>query len=201
MSDFIPRLPARPSFEQLRKQAVERLCALRATDPSAKLADAQFALAREHGFASWAKLKHYLGLPEPSLSERYELLAKDMVDACHGDAAALERLHHIFGKLMPAEALRKKVEERLHAIAGESSQLTIANAQLLIARQHGASTWTQLMAHSAASKQPYYRIDSKDDMIAPGPVLSAKTWDVIFDVMNGRRITGLNPAGGLPTQP
>ena len=50
------QLPSRPSLEQLRKQARERLAALRETEPSAKLSDAQFALAREYGFESWPKL-------------------------------------------------------------------------------------------------------------------------------------------------
>lgn len=49
-------LPARPSLEHLRNQAKARLAALRATQPSARLADAQLALAREYGFESWATL-------------------------------------------------------------------------------------------------------------------------------------------------
>jgi len=67
-------LPARPSLEQLRKRAKELLRALRAEEPGAitrvrtqltparavTLADAQFVIAREHGFASWAKLKRHV---------------------------------------------------------------------------------------------------------------------------------------------
>ena len=45
------RLPERASLEQLRKQAKEHLAALRAADPAAKLADAQYQLAREYGSA------------------------------------------------------------------------------------------------------------------------------------------------------
>ena len=56
MSDSASPLPARPSLEQLRKQAKERLAAVRAENPSAKLADAQFLIAREHGFESWPTL-------------------------------------------------------------------------------------------------------------------------------------------------
>jgi len=73
-------LPARPSLEQLRKRAKELLRALRAEEPGAitrvrtqltparavTLADAQFVIAREHGFASWAKLKrHVLAVERP----------------------------------------------------------------------------------------------------------------------------------------
>lgn len=48
-------------LEQLRKQAKELVRARRAAGDSIQLADAQFELARSHGFASWAKLKEHVG--------------------------------------------------------------------------------------------------------------------------------------------
>lgn len=68
MSDLPSRLPARPSLEQLRKQAKERLARVRAADPSARLADAQLDLAREYGFDSWPKLVHHLEATGPLAS-------------------------------------------------------------------------------------------------------------------------------------
>jgi hypothetical protein len=61
-------LPARPDVGQLRHQAKELLRAARRGDPDATvrigavsrgfiLSSAQLALAREYGFASWAKLR------------------------------------------------------------------------------------------------------------------------------------------------
>ena len=61
-------LPARPDLDQLRHQAKELLRAaqrgdieatarIRAVSEQIILSSAQLALAREHGFASWAKLK------------------------------------------------------------------------------------------------------------------------------------------------
>jgi ATP-dependent Clp protease adapter protein ClpS len=50
-------LPAQPNLEHLKNEAKQRLRALRETDSTAKLADAQFQIAREHGFASWRQLK------------------------------------------------------------------------------------------------------------------------------------------------
>jgi ankyrin repeat protein len=50
-------LPEAPSLEWLRKQAKRRLEELRQADPDARLADAQFALAKEYGFSSWRTLK------------------------------------------------------------------------------------------------------------------------------------------------
>ena len=49
-------LPAQPNLEHLKKQAKELLT--RGVGP--KLANAQHALAREYGFASWSKLKQHV---------------------------------------------------------------------------------------------------------------------------------------------
>ena len=53
-------LPPHPNLEHLRKQAKDLLHELKQQDPAAQLADAQFALAREYGFASWPKLKAHV---------------------------------------------------------------------------------------------------------------------------------------------
>jgi len=54
-------LPARPHLEYLKKLAKERLAAVRAAgDAGASLADAQLAVARAYGFASWRKLRAYV---------------------------------------------------------------------------------------------------------------------------------------------
>jgi len=69
MSEPSSSLPSRPSIDQLRKRAKERLADMRATDASAKLADAQFQLAREYGFDSWPKLVDYMSTVDPRLAE------------------------------------------------------------------------------------------------------------------------------------
>jgi len=84
MTEPASRLPARPSLEQLRKQAKQLLRDYRAGDGGAStrvravlsrvvdrrsalaLADAQFVLAREYGFQSWAALLHHVEHLEPS---------------------------------------------------------------------------------------------------------------------------------------
>lgn len=64
----MPDLPARPDLDQLKHQAKDLLQAAQSGDDAAtariravsgqlKLASAQLAVAREYGFASWAKLK------------------------------------------------------------------------------------------------------------------------------------------------
>src|SRR5947208_16704854 len=50
-------LPLRANLEHLRNQAKQRLKAMRVQDPAARLSDAQLAVAREYGFASWRQLR------------------------------------------------------------------------------------------------------------------------------------------------
>ena len=53
-------LPDAPNLDWLRKQAKRRLEELRASNPAAQLADAQFALAKHYGFSSWRALKAHI---------------------------------------------------------------------------------------------------------------------------------------------
>ena len=79
MSETSTPLPANPSLGQLQKRAKERVRELRAAgDAGATLADAQFAIAREHGFETWAKLKHHIEALRPPGIEPFEQLAKDL---------------------------------------------------------------------------------------------------------------------------
>ena len=71
------RLPERASLEQLRKQAKEHLATLRAADPAAKLADAQYALAREYGFESWPRLVHHVEQIDPAQRRPRELASDE----------------------------------------------------------------------------------------------------------------------------
>jgi ankyrin repeat protein len=53
-------LPDAPSLEWLRKEAKRHFAELRKTNPAARLADAQFDLARQYGFPSWRALKAHI---------------------------------------------------------------------------------------------------------------------------------------------
>ena len=53
-------LPENPSLDWLRKQAKRHLVTLRGATPSARLADAQYNLARQYGFPSWRALKAHI---------------------------------------------------------------------------------------------------------------------------------------------
>lgn len=53
-------LPVNPDIHWLKKTARQRLRDLRATDPAARLYQAQLDLARDHGFPSWRALKAHI---------------------------------------------------------------------------------------------------------------------------------------------
>src|SRR6266852_9330357 len=91
-------LPDRPNLEYLKKLAKEKLQDLQRADASARLADAQLAVAREHGFASWRKLRAHLDALRPAgqPSGRGEL-RREQVDEFYGaiyraDEATVERM-------------------------------------------------------------------------------------------------------------
>src|SRR5262245_41867064 len=78
-------LPARPNLDWYRKAAKKKLAELRAQQSTAKLADAQLAVAREHGFPSWRKLVSAI---ETSASDAQALLTA----AGAGDVENVRRL-------------------------------------------------------------------------------------------------------------
>ena len=81
-----PELPERASLEYLRKLAKERLRELRRDDPEARLAAAQLAVAREHGFTSWRAMK-------AEVDRRNQPEAEAFFAACAaGDVARLREL-------------------------------------------------------------------------------------------------------------
>ena len=65
------RLPERASLEYLRKLAKERLREMRRTAPGTRLAEAQLAIAREHGFTSWRALKAEVDRRRASRTETF----------------------------------------------------------------------------------------------------------------------------------
>ena len=216
MSDSTFRFPANPSLEQLQKQAKKLLRQHRDGDTAAAqrfgakpatLANAQWVVAKEYGFQSWAKLKHEIEVGQRPNARQYETLAKDFMAACNGDTQALLRINNLFGNAFSqagrpftAEQLRAKV----HGLGARES--TLADAQGFVAAQHGFQNWANLLesltdskppVHGVSKSPPFYTINRKDNTIEPGPMLAAKNWDTIFAVMKEQRITGLNAGGRM----
>jgi hypothetical protein len=198
------RLPAHPSLEQLRKQAKDRLRAMRATEPSSTLADAQYAVARDHGFESWPKLVHHIDvLAASGRVERFERLAGDILAGYHGDVPALERLIVAFGVNYSPEQWRIRVRSRVDDARGTSDGApTLDDVRRMVAAEYGSADWpafVQALATKPAeaaslhgATPPFYRLDLERNRIEPRPPLSDADWDAILDVMRERRITAIS---------
>ena len=89
------QLPENPNLEHLKNQAKELLRELRGGEAgaNAKLAEAQFAIAREYGFASWTKLKEHV--EEQTADPPHQLKAAIEKN----DAARVERVLERFPEL------------------------------------------------------------------------------------------------------
>jgi hypothetical protein len=196
-------LPLRPSLEQLRKRAKERLDAM----PDAKLADAQFALAREYGFDSWPKLVHHVEAVASPDAAQQEQIARDMVTAYRDrDEAAATRLNDLFHSSLNVEQIRDFIRQRLFPLPGGAERLAnfgLPDARLLVAGLFGFESWDALLASTSkhagidaltgvSSRPPFYRIDAATGVIAPQQPMSSRDWDSVIAVIKERGLAGVD---------
>ena len=172
-------LPDAPNLDWLRKQAKRTLSELRKTDSRAKLADAQFELAKQYGFSSWRALKtHIDGL---TIEGQLFDLAKN------GDARKLAALLDAHPEKI--EARNKPYEHTLLHAAAFAGKL--ANLDLLLrqgldvnAREKGDSTCAMHWAAAAGHLDVVRRLaDAGGDVVGHGDdhelevIGWASTWD------------------------
>jgi ankyrin repeat protein len=146
--------PASPSLAQLRNRARDLQRAHRAGDPDARarvaahapdapdgnslrLSTAQVVVAREHGFASWRRLRAYV--------DRVSAHGPDLQFAYRAD------LDYYAGR---AEGLRASAEDgtpgAVAAFAAQHEEPTAEGARTVVARMHGFPSWPALRRHVAA---------------------------------------------------
>jgi hypothetical protein len=88
-------LPLRPDIEHLRREARQLLKEMRKQQPDARLADVQFQLARNYGFATWQKLKSHVDAVTNS--------HKALIEAVRvGDQAIIRTILHVHPQLVNA---------------------------------------------------------------------------------------------------
>jgi hypothetical protein len=222
MSDSTPRF----SLEQLRKRAKELLRQLRSVDQSAIdrlrkhkpnvsdpiLADAQFVLAREHGFESWPRLVHHIQSAHPPELEQHRRIAEDLVAAYNAaDPEAVTRLNELFHSTLGVEQIRDFIRDKLFNLPDSESRInnfTLFDAQFVVARLYGFKNWDELVQsnnnlesdlHSApfvlSSKPPFYRIDWAKNSIEPRQPMSTKDWGNLCAVIKDLGLTSINSAG------
>lgn len=235
MSDHTSNLPARPSLEQLRKQAKELLKNFHAGDSTAAervcarlprlsdseqssnvaLADAQFVLAREYGFDSWARLVHHVMALQPSdRLELFDNLARDIAAAyMTGDAAAIREINMLNGSSFVWDREPVDMQRRLTTwfeSKTRSTDLALADARLMVVRPFGFDSWDKFadsiaqppnVSHTdrlgMSSTPPFYKMDWKTNALTVRGPLSEKDWDVVFEVMKETGITSLGAGGQM----
>jgi ankyrin repeat protein len=146
-------LPAAPSLEQLRKLArelqrghdagrPEAVARVRDRHPRAgaelRLADAQLVVAREHGFASWPRLKAYV--------ERVTAHGLDLRHPFEADPGYYEeRAAGLLSVVLSGEPEATELFRR--HLPDAPAPPTIEDARLVMARQHGFAGWTAFERH------------------------------------------------------
>ena len=223
MSDSTPRLPDRPSLEQLRKQAKDLLRQLRNGAPTAAkrlhkykpnvsdpiLADAQFVLAREHGFESWPRLVHHTQNAQPSDLEQHRRIAEDLVAVYNSaDVEAAARLNYIFHSELNVDQIRDFVRDKLFNLPDTQRRIenfTLSGAENVVAQIYGFKDWSDLVKSSTdapadprsapfvlSSKPPFYRIDWTTNTIEPRQPMRPKDWEDVCAVVRELGLTGIN---------
>ena len=223
MSDSTTCLPEHPSLEQLRKQAKELLRQLRSGDKTATtrlhahkpdvfepiLADAQYVVAREHGFESWPKLVHNILAAQPPELEQHRRIAKDLLAVYNSaDVDAAARLNDLFHSALNLQQIRDFIRDRLFDLPDTQRRInnfTLSDAQLVLARMHGFKDWSELAQSSnepasdlhstpfvLSSKPPFYRIDWTNNSIEPRQPMRTKDWENICAVIRELGLTAIN---------
>ena len=143
-------LPRSPSLEQLRRRAKELLRALRAGDAeaearlaasghsqpagAARLADAQLVIAREHGFASWPRLRAYV--------QRVTAHGPGLQHAFRSDAGYYrDRAEGLLASASDGTATA------VASFARWNAPLSSAGARAVVAHEHGFDGWVGLLRH------------------------------------------------------
>jgi ankyrin repeat protein len=135
-------LPAKPSLDQLRKRAKDL-----ARAEAVKLSEAQFRIAREHGFPSWPKLQAYVR----RVTEHGETLQHPYHQDVHYYA------ERALGLLASAEDETSGAREPFERW---EQPLTRDGALVVVAREHGFVSWRALREHVKSlvdSGEPFAR--------------------------------------------
>ncbi len=159
-------LPARPNLEQYKKQAKDLLKTWKKTDPgpARRLADAQHAIAREHGFDTWKKFTQEIArLAGAEVKHAIWKSAEDAFVA--GDAKTLARLLRAHEKLFRTERPQSSW------LGGLTPDYSASDAQSIIARGHFFESWDQFAEFDKAlkdSRSPTAQFERAVDAIVTG---------------------------------
>ncbi len=210
MSGAPTPLPASPSLEQLQKRAKDRVRELLAGgNTRATLAEAQFAIAREYGFETWAALKHHIETLRPPGIEPFERLADDLAEGyMSGDERIVRAINAHFGTAFPTDFHDPdKVQQVLpgwYAAENRTPELAVADARQLVAHAYDFESWAKFAASIAerrapvflSTRTPCYTIDWRENRLSARGPLTRRDWEEIFNVIEEHGIEKLR-AGAI----
>lgn len=222
MPDRHFELPAHPDLEYYRKQAKHLQRSYEAGDAAARgraaevlgdraaarflLSDAQFVLAQEHGFRTWAEFRADIqsqrttgGRPPSRLwgtgSGYYASWADSLLNELRrGDPGPLARL---------------RVHVPRYAAATDASTAELRDARLIIAREHGFPTWRELVEaaeksqrDTAERQEKWRRMRPEAEALLAGDTgrlaqLTAGQADTLLQMLAMREILGVKLGEGL----
>jgi hypothetical protein len=218
MSEPASRLPDRPSLEQLRKQAKDLLKQVRAGDDAAMvrmrafvpspaqptLGDAQFVLAREYGFDTWAALVRHVDAVSPQGLRRFETLAQEVATAyTTADVERLREINWTYGTSFRWERESELMHRHLPAWFASPTRSfddALADARQLVAAMSGFQDWSALaksvvdqtsIALGQPSSASFYHVDPDTGTIGVRGPLSDRHWDIVTSVIRERGLTGV----------
>jgi hypothetical protein len=163
-------LPARPSLEQYKKQAKDLVKIKRQPGVRLTLANAQFAIAREHGFESWPKFaKHIEALTRAgSFRSPWESAESALIAA---DVTALERL------LRENAELFREQRPPSYGSGGLAPDYSGGDARSIMVRNHHFESWAVFAEYREALQQKssaIARFEAAVDAVVAGDVATLK---------------------------
>ena len=226
MSDRHFELPEHPNLEYYRKQAKHLYRAYAAGDAAAEarigdvlggrgakrflLTDAQFVLAQEHGFESWAEFRAHIERRNTTGDRPVSRLAgiRAASYASIADALLVELRRDDPGAL---QRLRAYVPR--HATAASATVAEVRDARLVVARELGFPTWRELESFAEKSvrdlderREKWRRLQREAEALLAGDTsrlagLTAEQADILLYMLAGpEAIPGvrLNEELGVP---
>jgi hypothetical protein len=159
-------LPARPNLEQYRKQAKERLTSWKASDPTTtrSLADAQHAIARDHGFDTWKKFTDEIAR-RTGVADKAAIWKSAEEALVAGDDTTLARVLREHEKMFRAE------QPRSSWFGGLTPDYKGRDARTIIADNHFFRSWEQFSRFASELKDassPVARFERAVDAVVSG---------------------------------
>jgi ankyrin repeat protein len=222
MPDRHFELPAHPDLEYYRKQAKHLQRMYAAGDAAAQarvadvlggraaerflLSDAQFVLAQEHGFRTWAEFRADIE-NQSTTGDRPVSRLRGMAPGSYASLA--DTLLTDLRRNDPGALRRLRAYVPRYAAATDASTAELRDARLIIARELGFPTWRELVSGAEKSRrdlderqETWRRLRPEAEALLAGDTarlarLTAGQADILLQMLAGRELLGTELGEGL----